>query len=90
MRDLAKLEAQKFLDLEPKPKFYSIHRKESDTDFITLFINEVKNAINDSLVVISVTDDSINPNSSGQITLAGNPALIQQFSSKYVSTATVY
>jgi hypothetical protein len=83
MRDLAKLEAQHFLDLESKPKFYSIHRKESDSDFITIFLNEVKDAINDTLIVLSVTDDSTNPNSSGQITLAGNEAFVQQFSSKY-------
>ena len=83
MRDLAKMEAKKFLELNPKPKFYSIHRKESDSDFISIFLNEVKPQINDTLIVISVTDDSTNPNSSGQLTIAGDTQLIDKFIPKY-------
>ena len=83
MKDLAKLEAKKFLDLNPKPKFYSIHRKESDYDFVTIFINEVKPQINDTLIVISVTDDSTNPSSSGQLAIAGNEEMVQKFIQKY-------
>ena len=90
MRDLAKLEAKKFLDSEPKPKFLSIQRKERDIDFITIFVNEVKPHISDTLVVLSVTDDSTNPSSSGQLVLTGNSELVEKFAPRYSSqTATV-
>ncbi|CAG2173316.1 unnamed protein product [Oppiella nova] len=42
-------------------------------------LNEVKQEISDTLVVLSVTDDSTDLNSSGQLALAGNQELIQQF-----------
>jgi len=89
MRDLAKLEAKKFLDMPSKPKYVSIHRKESDGDFITIFLNEVKQEISDTLVVLSVTDDSTDLNSSGQLALAGNQELIQQFIPKVCELMSV-
>ncbi|XP_054156494.1 alanyl-tRNA editing protein Aarsd1-B-like isoform X2 [Oppia nitens] len=79
MRDLAKLEAKNFLEMNPKPKYVSIHRKESDIDFITIYLMEVKQHIDNTLVVLTVTDDSTNSNSSGQLALAGNQDLIQRF-----------
>ncbi|CAG2105383.1 unnamed protein product [Medioppia subpectinata] len=78
MRDLAKLEAKKFLELTEKPKYISIHRKESDVDFITFFLSEVKDKTNNTLFVLSVTDDSTDVNSGGQLALAGNQELVQR------------
>nr|CAD7395340.1 unnamed protein product [Timema poppensis] len=43
LKDLAVLEAEKLKRQDPLPKYYCLHRKEGDTDFMNVFINEVSN-----------------------------------------------
>ncbi|KAJ4448866.1 hypothetical protein ANN_00257, partial [Periplaneta americana] len=41
LRDLAVYEAEKIRKMEPLPTYYSLHRKEAESDFMSILINEV-------------------------------------------------
>lgn len=78
---MGKFEAERYLALAEKPQFFTLHRKEGDFDFITIFTNTVGDAeIADRLILLSVADDSLINNSSGQILLGGNEELVKKAS----------
>lgn len=66
LKDLAILEAQKFKKIDPKPKFYCLHRKEAEPDFMGVFIKEVNST--DTLLFLSTGDEK----GCGNIMLYGN------------------
>ncbi|OTF82245.1 alanyl-tRNA synthetase-like protein, partial [Euroglyphus maynei] len=82
MRDLGRCEAEKYLCLVDKPPLYSIHRKESEYDFITSFFNtfddEPSAIIGDRLIMITLADDCNSLKSPGQIVIAGNQQLVEK------------
>lgn len=82
LRDLAQFEGQRFLaTLVDQPQFFTLHRKEGDYDFISIFINTVGDqAIQDRLLLLSVADDSLVANSGGQILLAGSEEMVKKAS----------
>ncbi|KAG8230331.1 hypothetical protein J437_LFUL000602 [Ladona fulva] len=41
LKSLAVMEADRFKAMEPKPKMYSLHRKEAEADFMSIFLSEV-------------------------------------------------
>lgn len=64
-----------------KPKLYTLHRKEGEFDFITIFINAVENDIgNGRIVLVSVADDSLVANCGGQFIIAGDQQLVAKAS----------
>lgn len=75
-RELAILEAEKFINLKPKPRYHFINRKDGHYDFANIFINEIKSEITGCLIFICIADDS-SLNSSGQITMIGEPNTMQ-------------
>ncbi|UXI21253.1 acireductone dioxygenase [Sarcoptes scabiei] len=81
IKNLAKLEAQKYLNLSNFSRFYSLHRKEDNYDFISTFLNNIEaSLLNERLILISILDDSDQSNGSGQIVLAGKIDLVQKAS----------
>ncbi|KAH7642755.1 alanyl-tRNA editing protein Aarsd1-A [Dermatophagoides farinae] len=81
MRDLARCEGEKYLNLLDKPRLYSIHRKECEYDFVTSFFNTIgdpTSIIGDRLILISLADDCNSLKSPGQIVIAGNQLLVEK------------
>uniref|UniRef100_T1JDQ2 Threonyl/alanyl tRNA synthetase SAD domain-containing protein n=1 Tax=Strigamia maritima TaxID=126957 RepID=T1JDQ2_STRMM len=76
IRDLALLEAQKVKQIQPKPKFYSIHRKEGNSDFMSIITNEVKDE--DILLFITVGDEK----GAGQVTISGKAEIVKTLGPK--------
>ncbi|XP_046397020.1 alanyl-tRNA editing protein Aarsd1-B [Ischnura elegans] len=72
LRNVAVMEAEKFKVLEPKPKFYSLHRKEAEPDFMSVFLTEVGSQ--DTLFFLSVGD----PNGSGNMILFGDSKILEK------------
>lgn len=79
MRDLALFEANKYLNLVPKPPLYSVHRKESEFDFITIFMSQIEAELKEDnneesprLVLLSIVEDCLNAKSGGHIMIGGN------------------
>ncbi|XP_063241006.1 alanyl-tRNA editing protein Aarsd1-B isoform X1 [Bacillus rossius redtenbacheri] len=70
LKDLAVLEAEKLKRLNPSPKFYMLHRREADSDFMSIFINEVGNQ--SALLFLTVGDDK----GAGQMVLHGEPSAV--------------
>ena len=78
---MARHEALAYLSLPDRPWFFTLHRKESDFDFITIFMNTIGDEeISDRLVLLSVSDDSLVNNSSGQILFGGNKDFVNKAS----------
>ncbi|RWS06580.1 alanyl-tRNA synthetase-like protein, partial [Dinothrombium tinctorium] len=77
IRELAIHEAKYFISLEPKPVFYSLHRKEGQNDFISIFLNEVSNFKENTLFLLTVSHDA-SANSGGYIALAGSETLVKK------------
>lgn len=65
LRDLAVAEAKNFKCLSPRPPFYTYHRREGDTEFMTIFANEV----GDKEVVLFLTTGD--EKGAGQFLLSG-------------------
>ncbi|KAI2810808.1 Alanyl-tRNA editing protein Aarsd1 [Blomia tropicalis] len=82
LRELGKIEAERYLSLTEPPKFFTLHRKEGEFDFISIFMNTIGNdpIISERLILLSVADDSLCNNSGGQILLAGNIELVTKSS----------
>ncbi|KAK3932391.1 Alanyl-tRNA editing protein Aarsd1-B [Frankliniella fusca] len=69
LRELAVVEAQKLKKTNPMPKFYIIHRKEADMDFVSAFLREFSNE--DTLVLLVVGEEPV-----VQIVLHGKPDIV--------------
>lgn len=67
-----------------KPKFYSIHRKENEYDFISTFLNTIGKSIDDKLILLSIADDQNLKNSPGQIVIAGCRELVEKSGKMFV------
>ncbi|XP_071451922.1 alanyl-tRNA editing protein Aarsd1-B [Hetaerina americana] len=72
LRNVAVMEAEKFKMLDPKPKFYSLHRKEAEPDFMSVFLSEVGKQ--DVLFFLTTGD----PTGSGNMILYGEPKLVEK------------
>ncbi|RWS26113.1 alanyl-tRNA synthetase-like protein [Leptotrombidium deliense] len=70
VRDIALLEARLFKLIDPRPKFYSLHRKEGLTDFATIFANEVAALANETFFLVTVAQDA-SSNSPGYVLMIG-------------------
>ncbi|KAK9880837.1 hypothetical protein WA026_013163 [Henosepilachna vigintioctopunctata] len=58
LKDLAVKEAEKLKGINPIPKYYCLHRKEADPDFMRVFIEEFNR--NDILLFLSTGDENGN------------------------------
>ncbi|CAH1968839.1 unnamed protein product [Acanthoscelides obtectus] len=65
LKELAACEADKLKKIVPLPKYYFLHKKEADPDFMNTFIREL--GLNDILVFLSVGDEK----TTGNIVLYG-------------------
>lgn len=64
---------------------YTLHRKEGEFDFITIFVNAVEKDIGGGrIVLVSVADDSLVVNCGGQFMIAGDGQLVVKASEMYV------
>lgn len=79
LKELVVYEAQKFKNLDPKPKYYSLHRKEAEPDFMINFLREINNAT-DTFLFLSTGDEK----TSGNILLFGEEKAIADLGNKYV------
>ncbi|XP_053689358.1 alanyl-tRNA editing protein Aarsd1-A [Sabethes cyaneus] len=71
--ELALLEAEKFNNLDPEPRFYTIHRLDgNDSDFINIFTRHIK--LTDCFLFLTNGDEC----GKGQLLLLGNPKDIEQ------------
>lgn len=77
---MAKHEAERYLALSEKPKLFSIHRKESDYDFISCFVNTIGETACDGLILLSVADDCNVKDCPGQIMIVGPSELVAKSS----------
>ncbi|XP_069669325.1 alanyl-tRNA editing protein Aarsd1-B isoform X2 [Periplaneta americana] len=76
LRDLAVYEAEKIRKMEPLPTYYSLHRKEAESDFMSILINEV--ADQSVLLFLTTGDDK----GAGQMVLHGEPAIVGELGPK--------
>lgn len=76
LKDLAVYEAATFKKLKPEPKYYILHRKEGDSDFISIFLKETTPT--NTFLCLTVGD----PKGSGNIVLYGEDNIISIFSKK--------
>lgn len=76
LRDIAVLEANTLKSKEPKPKFYSLHRKEAEMDFINAFIKAVGDL--SILLFVTIGDEK----EVGHAVLYGDEKLIAEFGPK--------
>ncbi|XP_039284878.1 alanyl-tRNA editing protein Aarsd1 [Nilaparvata lugens] len=72
LKDLAAYTARELLSQSPRPKYYCLHRKEADPDFMSIFINEVNNQ--DILLFLTIGDEL----GAGQLVLHGAPEIVSQ------------
>lgn len=79
LKDLAAFEAHKFKSLEPKPKYYVLHRKEAEPDFMQNFLREVGSC--DTLFFLSVGDDK----AQGSVMLSGPETVISDIAEKVLA-----
>ncbi|KAB0796006.1 hypothetical protein PPYR_10067 [Photinus pyralis] len=79
LKDLAAFEAHKFKSLEPKPKYYVLHRKEAEPDFMQNFLREVGPC--DTLFFLSVGDDK----AQGSLVLSGSETIISEIAEKVLA-----
>ncbi|KAJ8973983.1 hypothetical protein NQ317_017358 [Molorchus minor] len=70
LKDLAILEVSKLKNIEPQPKYYFLHRKEAEADFMNLFIKEM--GTTDIFLFLSTGDE----NTTGNIVLYGEEKAI--------------
>lgn len=71
LRDIAVREAASIKQQVPIPRYYSLHRKEADSDFMSILINEVGDQ--SVLLFLTVGDDK-----GGHMVLHGEPAIVAQ------------
>ncbi|KAL3285209.1 hypothetical protein HHI36_019324 [Cryptolaemus montrouzieri] len=71
LRDLASLEAQKLKNSVPVPKYFSLHRKEAEPDFMSVFIQELSRQ--DIFLFLSTGDEK----GIGNIVLYGSEEDVQ-------------
>uniref|UniRef100_A0A2R5LJC4 Putative alanyl-trna synthetase n=1 Tax=Ornithodoros turicata TaxID=34597 RepID=A0A2R5LJC4_9ACAR len=76
LRDLAVAEAKIFKLLEPRPKFYSYHRREGDNEFMTIFDNEVGDK---GIILFLTTGDE---KGVGQFLLSGPEDVVAEYGPK--------
>ncbi|KAF5303349.1 hypothetical protein FQR65_LT08262 [Abscondita terminalis] len=74
LKELVIFEAAKFKAIAPQPKYYILHRKEGEADFMHSFIKEV--GPTDTLFFLSVGDDK----TTGSIMLRGNDTAVLELS----------
>lgn len=73
------LQAEKLKNTVPPPKFYSLHCKDADPDFMNVFIREMGNK-HDILLFLSTGDEKL----SGNIVLYGPEKPVAALGPKYV------
>lgn len=76
LKDLAVLEAQKLKNLNPLPRYFSLHRKEADQDFMSIFIKELGQT--DIFLFLSTGDEK----TIGNIVLYGNEKAVLELGYK--------
>lgn len=79
LKDLVVFEANKFKTIEPKPKYYVLHRKEAEADFMYNFVREVGQC--DTLFFLSVGDDK----TQGNVMLCGPEMIISEIGDKILT-----
>lgn len=77
LKDLALLEAQKLKKCELKPKYFSMHRKEAEPDFMNIFIKELGET--NILLFLSTGDEK----GVGNIVLYGDEQAVADLGNKY-------
>lgn len=76
LKELVVFEAAKFTAISPQPKYYILHRKEAEADFMQSFIKEV--GPTDTLFFLSVGDDK----TTGNILMRGTESVVSELSEK--------
>ncbi|XP_067139212.1 alanyl-tRNA editing protein Aarsd1-B [Centruroides vittatus] len=75
-RDLAIAQAQLFKQLDPCPQFYSLHRKDAEAEFMSIFSGEV----NDKNVLLFLTTGDIK--GSGHMLITGPQEILEKYGPK--------
>ncbi|RZF42425.1 hypothetical protein LSTR_LSTR011563 [Laodelphax striatellus] len=70
LKDLAACTARELLSQSPRPKYYCLHRKEADSDFMSIFINEVN--CPEILLLLTIGDEM----GAGQLVFHGTPEIV--------------
>ena len=72
LKDLAVYEAEKLKQVNPSPHYFSLHKKEAGSDFMSIFINEVGDS--NILLFLTVGDEK----GAGQMVLYGQSDIVSQ------------
>nr|Q08B09.1 RecName: Full=Alanyl-tRNA editing protein Aarsd1-A; AltName: Full=Alanyl-tRNA synthetase domain-containing protein 1-A [Xenopus laevis]AAI24926.1 Aarsd1-a protein [Xenopus laevis] len=73
LRDLAVLTAENFKSKADRGKFFSLHRKEGDNEFMNIIANVI--GTEDTLLFLTIGDEK----TSGLFLLAGPPGIVEKF-----------
>lgn len=78
LKDLAVSEAQKLKETSPAPKYFSLHRKEAEPDFMNIFIKELGKT--EIFLFLSTGDEK----AVGNIVLYGNEKAVTELGNKLI------
>ncbi|PSN34908.1 Alanyl-tRNA editing protein Aarsd1-B [Blattella germanica] len=70
LKELAVQEAAKLKQKDPRPPYFSLHKKEADSDFMSIFVNEVGDT--SILLFLTIGEEK----GAGQMVLHGEPELV--------------
>lgn len=76
LKESAVDEAKKLKMLDPRPKYFILHKKEADLDFINIFIKELNET--DILLFLSIGED----NGAGNFVLYGPENIVSELSER--------
>lgn len=77
LKDVAIMQAQKLKQCSPTPKYFSMHRKEAEPDFMNIFIKEMGHT--DIFFFLSTGDEK----GVGNICLYGDEKAVSALGNKY-------
>lgn len=77
LKDVAIMEAQNLKHCSPPPKYFSMHRKEAEPDFMNIFIKEMGQT--DIFLFLSTGDEKCD----GNIVLYGEEKAVAALGNKY-------
>lgn len=76
MRDLAIAQAQQFKQIKPSPQYFSLHRKDAEAEFMSIFSGEV----NDKNILLFLTTGDIK--GSGHMLITGPQNILEEYGPK--------
>lgn len=78
MKDVCIYEAEKLKQTNPPPRFFSMHRKEAEVDFMNMFLKEMGDTA--IFLFLSTSDEK----GAGNIVLYGDEKAIASLGNKYI------